>query len=599
MSTQKYTVTPYSIETLLSWVKSKEIALPEIQRPFVWDSSRVRDFLDSLYKGYPVGYLIVWRNPKVRLKDGSYSREKRILIDGQQRITSLMTSLLGYEVFTEDYQRTRIRIAFDPQEEKFEVTNSAIEKASIWISDISLVFSESTSLFELTENYCEKNPHVNRKEISLTLEKLKKILNNQIGVIELAEDLDIEKVTEIFIRVNSKGLELSQADFAMSRIAANETYGGYLLRRAIDYFCHGIEKPDFIKTIPEKDKEFKETEYYPKISWIKNFEEDIYKPDYTDVLRVAFTSQFNRGLLKDLVAQLAGRNFETKEYDELTAENAFSLLKKGVLEFIHEANFRKLILILRSAGFVTRELISGKNAINFAYVLYILCKQDNTFSNAEIESLVRKWYVLSVLKGRYTGNPDGAFDSDIRGIRERGIRKFCSENIKAELTEDYWTTTLPLEMNTSSNRSPYFLCFLAAQIKQNDKGFLSRDNTVQDLIRIEKDYHHVYPKQYLKEQGLSRGHYNQVANLVVSPSSVNRSIGGKPPEKYFSDLVQQVKKGVSKYGGISSLEELRENFIMNCIPESFLNGEILNYDDFLVERRKLMSLKIKKWFSSL
>src|SRR5258706_16376534 len=114
MSTQRYTVTPHPIDTLLTWVKSCEIAIPEIQRPFVWDAIKVRNLLDSLYQGFPIGYLIAWRNPKVRLKDGSSAVGRRILIDGQQRMTALMAALLGEEVMIKDYQRVHIRIAFHP-----------------------------------------------------------------------------------------------------------------------------------------------------------------------------------------------------------------------------------------------------------------------------------------------------------------------------------------------------------------------------------------------------------------------------------------------------------------------------------------------------
>lgn len=146
MSTQRYSVTPHPIETLLTWVKSGEIAIPEIQRPFVWEASKVRNLLDSLYQGYPVGYLIAWRNPNVKLKDGTFSAGKRILIDGQQRVTALMAGLLGLEVLTKDYETVRIRIAFHPLEEKFEVANPAIKKDGAWIEDVAAVFApEATS----------------------------------------------------------------------------------------------------------------------------------------------------------------------------------------------------------------------------------------------------------------------------------------------------------------------------------------------------------------------------------------------------------------------------------------------------------------------
>src|SRR5439155_7887875 len=249
MSTQRYSVTPHAIETILTWVKSGEIAIPEIQRPFVWEATKVRNLLDSLYQGYPIGYLIAWRNPTVKLKDGTSSAGKRILIDGQQRVTALMAALLGREVLTKDYETVRIKIAFHPQEERFEVANPAIRKDVAWIEDVAEVFAPDASPTELTDTYAEKNSSADRKRVSLILEKLRKIINNHVGVIELAEDLDIETVTEIFIRVNSAGVELSQADFAMSKIAAKETYGGNLLRKAIDYFCHVAVAPDFLARI--------------------------------------------------------------------------------------------------------------------------------------------------------------------------------------------------------------------------------------------------------------------------------------------------------------------------------------------------------------
>ena len=249
MATQRYSVTPHSIETLLTWVKSGEIAIPEIQRPFVWDSTKVRNLLDSLYHGYPVGYLISWRNPTVRLKDGTPSAGKRILIDGQQRITALMAALLGREVLNKEYETIRIRVAFHPQDERFEVANSAIRKDSAWIHDMAKVFTPEASLTELTDAYADMNPASDRRSTSLVLEKLRGITNNYVGVIELADDLDIETVTEIFIRVNSAGTELSQADFAMSKIVVNEVFGGHLLRKAIDYFCHLAVAPEFLAQI--------------------------------------------------------------------------------------------------------------------------------------------------------------------------------------------------------------------------------------------------------------------------------------------------------------------------------------------------------------
>ena len=598
MSPQRYSVTPHPIETLLTWVKSGEIAIPEIQRPFVWEATKVRNLLDSLYQGYPVGYLIAWRNPTVKLKDGTSSAGKRILIDGQQRVTALMAALLGREVLTKDYETVRIRIAFNPQEEKFEVSNPAIQKNPTWLSDVADLFSPEAKLLQITKNYVAANPGVDENTLFGVLEKLRKISNNHVGVIELADDLDIDTVTEIFIRVNSAGTELSQADFAMSKIAVNETYGGNLLRKAIDYFCHLTVAPEFLSYIEKGDKAFASSEFLPQMRWLKDVKDDIYDPTYTDMLRVAFTSEFGRGKLQDLVALLSGRNFETKQFEEVIAEESFGRLKKGILAFINKTHFDRITMILRSAGFVTSDLIGGRNAVNFAYILYLRGRVEN-MPAADLERLIRRWYVMSILRGRYTGSPETAFDLDIRQVEARGLVSYVESVIENELPESFWTGMLPQLMDTSSGQSPYFLAYQAAQVKLGDKGFLSRDITVTDLLMNRTDVHHVYPKKHLRAEGLSRGRYNQIANFVLAQSEINIAIGGKGPETYFRELADQSSGGSKKYGNITDAAELRANLRMSCVPESLLEGEIPVYDNFLEEHRKLMALKIKSWFKAL
>lgn len=598
MSTQRYSVTPHPIETLLTWVKSGEIAIPEIQRPFVWEATRVRNLLDSLYQGYPVGYLIAWRNPTVKLKDGTTSLGKRILIDGQQRVTALMASLLGVEVLTEDYETVQIRIAFNPQGESFEVANPAIRKNVVWIPDVAEVFNPATSVFQLVSAYCAANPDCSQDKIFKVIERLRGIVHNHVGIIELAEDLDIETVTEIFIRVNSAGAALSQADFAMSKIAVNEAYGGNLLRKAIDYFCHLAVAPEFKSKIEKGDKSFVDSEFFGKMKWICDAKDDIYDPTYTDMLRVAFTSEFGRGKLQDLVALLSGRNFETKQYEDAIVENSFARLKDGIHSFINETHFKRITMILRSAGFVTSDMISSRNAINFAYVLYLRGRKENV-APAKLERLVRRWFVMSMLRGRYSGSPESTFDFDIRRIDDQGVESFVESIIPNELPESFWTGMLPQFLDTSSIKSPYFLCFKAAQVKLGDRGFLSSDISVTDLVLNKSDVHHVYPKQYLKVLGLTSASYNQIANYVIAQSEINIAISSKSPAVYFMELAKQCSGGNVKYGGISDRESMCANLRMNCVPEAMLDGEVEDYRDFLAERRKLMAMKIKNWFESL
>lgn len=603
MNTQQYSVRSEQISTILAWVKSGEIAIPEIQRPFVWDATHVRNFFDSLYNGYPVGFLIAWRNQDVKLKDGSTSEGKKILIDGQQRVTALMAAILGQEVLTKNYKRTRIVIAFNPLNEatkRFEVSNPAIEKNPQWIPDVATVFAADARPSKIVKAYMEKNPQANENEVEDAIDRLRLALNNNtVGYIELSAALDIETVTEIFIRVNSAGVSLSQADFAMSKIAVDTKYGGNTLRKAIDYFCHLAVAPEFYNVLRENDQEFAGTDFFQKMSWLRNDNENIYDPSYTDMLRVAFSTRFKRGKLADLVALLSGRNFETKQYEEEIVERSFGELKAGIIDFMNETHFKRFIMIIKGAGFVDAALIGSQNALNFAYILYLTMREQG-FPPATIERYVSRWFVYSMLVGRYSaGAPETDINYDIERIAQYGIETYAEDRFNAELSPSFWEASLPQSMNTPVSISPYFRLFRAAQVKAGNKGFLSRDITVRDLIENRSDVHHLFPKQYLKSNDFSRTQYNQIANYVITQSEINIAIGKKEPSRYMAEMFEQCSGGQQKYGNIISIDELKSNLAQHCIPEGFDSMNFTSYQDFLMERRKLMALKIRDYFYSL
>ena len=499
MPIQRYSINQHPIEALLTWIKSDEIAIPEIQRPFVWNAAKVRDFIDSLYNGYPVGYLIAWRNPDVRLKDGTQSAGKRILIDGQQRVMALFAALHGEQVVNKDYKRTRISIAFHPGEERFEVANAAIRRDRGWIADVSTVFAPDARIRQLVDDYCEANHVADKYEIDDRMERLRGIRNNSLGVIELNADLEVETVAEIFVRINSQGVSLNAADFAMSKMAASEQYGGHLLRKCIDYFCHLAVAPEAYSDLA-KDADFASTDYFRAMEWLKNEKDDLYDPSYTDMLRVTFTSQFKRGRLEDLVALLSGRNFETRTFEEATAEEAFHTLRDGILRYMNETNFKRFVMVLRSAGFVDASLIRSQNTVNFAYILFLTLRSQGE-APERIETLVRRWFVMSILTSRYTNSPETAFGVDIGNIDRQGVSRYLDTIERAELSDAFWEVGLPQQMDTSVASSPYFNVFLASQVRGHDKGFLSRDLTVRDLLEGQWHIHHVFPRSYLQKHG--------------------------------------------------------------------------------------------------
>lgn len=598
MSTQQYTVNQPTINTLLSWIDSNEVAIPEIQRPFVWNKVQVRNLIDSLYRGYPVGYLIAWKNPDVRLRDGTSSAGKRILIDGQQRITALMAAIRGREVMTKDYKPVRIKIAYNLISGQFEVLNSAIVRNSAWIPDISTQFSANYSFMSTVREYMQHNPDADENAVAKSLERLNHIVYNQIGLIELNHDLDIETVTEIFIRVNSSGTTLGQADFAMSKIAVNETYNGPALRKAIDYFCHLAVTPSAFSTIEANDRAFATTPYFARMAWLKNETDDLYDPDYSDMLRVAFTSEFRRGKLEDLVALLSGRNFETRQNEEEIIEATFARLSEGISRFMNESSFKNLVLILKSAGFVHPSLITSKNAINFAYIIYQTLKKQ-VVSPAEIERAVRRWFVMSVLTQRYSGSSETIFDDDVRQIDSQGFQDYESSITASQLSDAFWEFTLPQRLDTSANSSSAFRVFQAAQVKLGDRGFLSKDYSTRDLVTIKSDVHHLFPADYLKKHGMDKTQYNQVANFVIAQSEINIAISNKAPEVYFSQMLEQVNGGQRRYGNIDTWDGLQRNLEMNCIPEGIFSMTVDDYPEFLRQRRQLMAARIRRYFELL
>ena len=597
MQAQKYSVNQHHISTFLAFVKDGQIAIPEVQRPFVWDASKVRDLLDSLYKGYPIGYVITWQNPNVRLKDGKLSEGKKILIDGQQRITALNAAVLGNYVINKDYDRVRIKIAFNPKTEVFEVQNPAILKDKAWIHDISEVMN-SGSIIQVVRQYLDLNTDADSTIIERNISNLLSIQHKQIGTIDLAHDLDIETVTEIFIRINSQGVVLSQADFAMSKIASNEKLEGPNLRKAIDYFCHLAVAPQFFEHISDHDKDFASTDYFKAMTWLKDEKDDLFDPSYTDMLRVSFTSAFARGKMSDLVSLLSGRNFETREFEERIAAETFERMKQSALRFMHEDYFKKFVMIIRSAGFISPDLIRSKNALDFAYIIYLKLREEK-MPQGEIARLVSRWFVFSVITSRYGGSPESTFDYDIRQMANHPFKDYLASVEQAELSDSFWNFGLTQRLDTSAGSSPVFHVYQASQVKGQDKGFLSRDITVADIILYKGDIHHIFPKSYLKNNNKSKGEYNQIANYVLMQQEINIAIGAKSPNVYFSELKEQCEGGKMIYGGIETMDELLSNLKTHCIPESIFSLDINGYDSFLEERRQLMSDKIRNYYYSL
>jgi hypothetical protein len=594
----KYRVTQSAVTQLLEDVRRENIAIPELQRPFVWDSVKVRDLMDSLYKGYPVGYLITWQSVGAHLKGGEVAAHQQILIDGQQRITALRAAVAGLKVINKRYQEKRITIAFNPVTEEFATQTPVIRKNPEWISDISDLFNAPSS-YGFVKTYLEANPDIDCAKAEASIGNLEAVKNAQIGIIALDDDLDVETVSEIFIRINSKGVPLSSADFAMSKIA---TYGdrGRNLRKLIDYFCHLAIAPHAFADIHDNDTEFSSSKYLSTIAWLKDDSEDLYDPAYSDVIRIAGLVGFSRGKASSIVSELSGRDPETRKVDEARIPVAYDRLEDALLQIVKKYHFENFIMTIKSAGFIIPSMIGSKNALNFAYALYLRLRADESMSEGERKRIVRKWSVMSMLTGRHSGSFESTWEQDIRRIASVGAAAYLQQIEDAELTDGFWEVALPNSLETTSTASPFFQAFLAAQVSGHARGFLSKSITIAAMHQQSGDIHHIVPKDYLQKNGYpDRGDYNQVANFALTETPINISISNQPPDRYMAQLSEQISSKQLTLGEITDREDLQRNLAENAVPASLGTVSAATYPEFLRERRRLMAAYIRDYFERL
>jgi hypothetical protein len=520
----------------------------------------------------------------------------------------MMTAISGRTVFNSDYQEERIKIAFnpmaaksdDPDAEIFAVATPAIRKSKWWIPDIAELFSTSYSSFKFIPKYCQANPEMEPEELERIISKVKEIANRMIGVIELSENLDIDVVTDIFIRINSKGTALSQGDFVMSKIAADEQHGGNTLRKVIDYFSHLAVVPSFYDYIATHDTGFAATPYLAKLKWLKDDTETVYDPECDDVIRVAFMHKLKRAKLSDLVSLLSGRNFETRDFNEEIIDQTYREFTEGVLNVINEYNFKQFMIAIKSAGYISARLVNSNMALDFAYTIYLLLKESGEVKVDEIKRYVQKWYVLSVLTGRYSSSPESAFARDIRLIKEKGVVNVLKEIEDAQLSDNFWDVALVQNLSYTSTNNPTYLVFLAAQIFFNDISFLSNNVPVRELIALGGDVHHIFPKQYLIDHHFDKTKYNQEGNYVFLDRPVNISVGKKAPKEYLQEAKNRCLNGDNTNTGLlNDIDKFYANLEANCVPAEAVDMDYTSYEVFLEKRRKMMANKIKKYYYSL
>lgn len=596
MRADNYKITQYSVSSILGYVENSQIAIPEIQRPFVWKGEEVRALIDSLYEGYPIGYLIVWQNSQVRVRNFGKGGTKKILIDGQQRVTALMAALLGKEVLDEQYQSHRIRIAFNPLadkgEERFAVCDTKHEEDSRWIPDISIFFRRDFSFRQFEKEYKEANPDEDFTPLEESVDTLKEIVKHQVGVIELSFLLDIDVVSEIFIRINLQGKPLNQEDFVMSKISVNEQYGGDYIRNCIDYFCHLLREPSFYQVLQQNETEFFNSEYGKALTWCQNEEQSLYIPSYADVLKVVLISYFGKTRIGDLVHLLSGRDgekkiFSKKEISKKVSEEAFEKLGAGVKAFVCEENFQGFQKTLKKAGYSCSRLLYSQSVLNYCYAMYLLMYRQG-IGEKERESLLSKWITMAMITGHYQSGGESTVQKDYANAQEEGFASYLAQIEELKLTDEFYNNILPEKFTSTTARTAPFLAYVATQCARGVHSLYS-DVTIEELYKNKTESYQILPKAYLAKCGYkTREIYGQVANLTYISKETKDIIRKKSPVDYKEDLEKAI-----------GIEKIRTSLKENGLAETIFTANETDVIQILDDRRRQMASEIRDFYKTL
>lgn len=220
--------------------------------------------------------------------------------------------------------------------------------------------------------------------------------------------------------------------------------------------------------------------------------------------------------------------------------------------------------------------------------------------STDVKRWVQRWYVMSVLTGRYSGSSESIMDRDMRRISEQGFIPFYNEVTASQLSDNFWEVTLPQNLVTTSVRTGAWMVYVASQVRSADNTLFTNGFKVADVIGNVGDIHHIFPKAYLKKAiDAPQRLYNQIANYAYLEKRINIAIGEMRPGEYFTLAREAIASGQKYFGDISDESRLLANLGANCIPEGVFDMDADDYGDFLAQRRTLMARKIRGYYESL
>lgn len=581
---------PSKVEDLLSDVKNGRIGLPDLQRPFVWKDNKVRELLDSMMKGYPIGYIMLWASPEeyentgyIGKNDKIYKQPDDLVIDGQQRLTALLAAMYGVTIKDKDYKERKIRISFNPLTREFDVWTPAFERNPEWISEISSVFmaDQEHNISKLRKAYIRtvNEGRVKNGESELTDDEediveqnINDLLNLNIyslPTLKINSKADEEDVADIFVRVNSGGQNLTEKNFIETLIAVYDN----AVHDKINKFCAESR-------IPANGTSFNQ----------------ILQVDPSHLIRMAVGVGFRRARLRYAYMLLRGKDLKTGEITQDVRQDNLRIFKEALDEVTNLNNWHAFMNIFASAGYLKGNLVASSNAVVFSYVLYLIGKYDYKVPSLKLQKIICKWIFMSTITGFYTGSTESEVEKQFADLRDVSnadeFVAYLNAVIANKFTDDYFEYSLPAELNSSSATSPAWYGYIAAINVLGTPMLFSTAPLSQYFVlgtsgdKNSVDKHHIFPKHYLEKIGYSNDRdRNQIANFTYLDYATNIDISDDPPIEY-----------VGRYREKLGEDGYKLACAQNALPENF---EQLSYPEFLNKRRLLMAQIVKKAYNEL
>jgi hypothetical protein len=573
-----------SIDSLMSDIERDVIALPDLQRPFVWEDTKVRELLDSLFVGFPVGTLVFWhtsddKDARALGAERSGVRATTLVIDGQQRLTSLYAVMRGVDVVDKDGAMRKITIAFRPRDGRFEVADAAIRNDPEFLPNVTELWDGRRLPFQIRRDLInalrDKGRAVDDKyenAVDHNLGRAQAITDYRFPTIDIRktatrrdEEATEEDVAEIFVRINNQGTRLGQADFVLTLLSV---YHGELRDR-----------------IEERSRAMSQG--------------TVVGIDTQQLLRAVCGVAFGRARMSAIYRYLRGVDPTTGEADASERTKRLDQLDDAAKQCMKPTAWRDYLLRVQHAGFVSQSLVASKNAIVNGYAFYIRGGNAGV-PKSKLDEMIARWVFGTLLTARYSTASETIFEQDLARVARLGpddadgFVRALDEAMGETLTGDYWTQSLVSALATEKARAPAALAFRAAQVVLGMRALFS-DQFLRNLLdpptggtRAAAEAHHLFPTAWLHSRGIrERRFVNQVANLADVGWHENSVISGRSPAEYVPRLREKLAIDDDRWGRLCA---------EHALP---LGWESMEYTEFLRGRRRRMAEIIRVAFRQL